>query len=86
MHQEDRLVDLLLEGSRGRHSMEVKWSLLQSHTTQSLLKSATLVFLEGAHCRFSLGAASQPLCRSKLSRVRPLDIRGTGQMSLPLGE
>lgn len=46
----------------------------------------TLAPAKGAHHRFSLHAASRPLCKSKLSRAGPLGVGVAGQMSLLLGE
>lgn len=68
-----RLVEPLL----GSYSQNLNrgggnWPLLQSQTPQPLPEFPTLVPPGWMCCRFRLGAASNSLCRSKFSYVRPL--------------
>lgn len=64
--------------------MGIVWPLLQSHTTQYLLKFPILVPLGGEHHQLRLGAASSPHGSSKLSRAGPLQLGKTEQESHPL--
>lgn len=57
----------------------------QSLTTQSLPEMPTLALPGRACFSFSLGAASHPLCWSKLSRADPPGLGRTYLKNLPLG-